>query len=59
MRPHASMHCAGAYTDGYEHFAVIHVEVTRLDWLWVGAEDLRRASFAWNGSAWAGAWTVP
>jgi len=48
-----------SYTDGYEHFAVIHVEVTSLDWLWVGAEDLRRARFAWTGSAWAGAWTVP
>jgi pyridoxamine 5'-phosphate oxidase len=47
------------YTDGYENFAVIHVEVAQLDWLWVGADDLRRALFTWNGTRWSGAWTVP
>jgi hypothetical protein len=44
---------------GYENFAVIEVLVEHLDWLWVGAEDLRRASFAWTGAGWAGSWTVP
>jgi pyridoxamine 5'-phosphate oxidase len=48
-----------SYTDGYQNFAVIHVEVTKLDWLWVGADDLRRASFAWKKTSWQGAWTVP
>jgi len=48
-----------SYTDGYENFAVIHVEVAQLDWLWVGADDLRRASFEWNGTRWKGAWFVP
>ena len=44
---------------GYDNFAVIEVAVEHLDWLWVGADDLRRASFAWTGAGWAGAWTVP
>jgi hypothetical protein len=48
-----------SYTDGYENFAVIHVVVDRLDWLWVGADDLRRASFVWKTSRWVGAWTAP
>jgi pyridoxamine 5'-phosphate oxidase len=48
-----------SYTDGYENFAVIHVEVTQLDWLWVGADDLRRAIFRWTGSQWRGSWAVP
>ena len=48
-----------SYTDGYENFAVIHVAVDRLDWLWVGADDLRRASFVWKSSRWVGAWTAP
>ena len=48
-----------SYTDGYENFAVIHIEVDRLDWLWVGADDLRRASFVWKTSRWVGAWTAP
>jgi pyridoxamine 5'-phosphate oxidase len=48
-----------SFTDGYENFAVIHVEVDRLDWLWVGADDLRRASFVWKTSRWVGAWTAP
>ena len=45
--------------EGHGNFAVIDVEVSRLDWLWVGADDLRRASFVWTGAAWAGSWTVP
>jgi hypothetical protein len=44
---------------GYDNFAVIEVAVEHLDWLWVGADDLRRAAFAWTGAGWAGAWTVP
>ena len=48
-----------SYTDGYENFAVIHVEVAQLDWLWVGADDLRRASFTWTKAMWRGRWTVP
>ena len=45
--------------DGFANFAVLHVEVDALDWLWVGADDLRRASFAWTGADWEGTWTVP
>lgn len=44
---------------GPGNFAVIEAEVDRLDWLWVGSDDLRRASFVWTGAAWSGAWTVP
>lgn len=45
--------------DGHANFAVIEVRVDCLDWLWVGADDMRRATFGWTGAAWAGAWTVP
>ncbi len=31
------------------NFAVIVVEVTELDWLWLGPQDLRRARLQWTG----------
>jgi pyridoxamine 5'-phosphate oxidase len=45
--------------DALDNFAVLRVVVAQLDWLWVGAEDMRRASFAWTGTQWAGVWVVP
>ena len=45
--------------DGFGNFAVLHVRVHELDWLWVGADDMRRATFLWTGAAWDGAWIVP
>ena len=45
--------------EGDANFAVIRVTVARLDWLWVGADDLRRASFVRTGVGWDGDWTVP
>ena len=45
--------------EGAANFAVIRVTVARLDWLWVGADDLRRASFVRTGAGWDGDWTVP
>lgn len=44
---------------GSVNFAVIEVRVARLDWLWVGAEDMRRASFDWDGTKWQGRWVIP
>ncbi len=44
---------------GRENFVVIEVHVDNLDWLWVGADDMRRAAFAWTGTAWTGSWTIP
>ncbi len=48
-----------AEQDGRENFVVIEVHVDDLDWLWVGADDMRRATFAWTGTAWTGTWTIP
>jgi hypothetical protein len=49
----------GAEQGGRENFVVIEVHVDNLDWLWVGADDMRRAAFAWTGTAWTGSWTIP
>lgn len=40
-------------------FMLIEVEVTAIDWLWLGPRDMRRARFHWTGTDWAGTWVVP
>ncbi len=44
---------------GFTNFALIVVEATAIDWLWLGPQDLRRARFAWTGQRWSGSWIVP
>jgi pyridoxamine 5'-phosphate oxidase len=44
---------------GREHFAVIRMAVTRVDWLYLAARGHRRALFEWEGTAWRGGWLVP
>ena len=44
---------------GFANFAVIVVEATDIDWLWLGPGDMRRARFAWSGERWSSSWIVP
>jgi pyridoxamine 5'-phosphate oxidase len=41
------------------HFAAVAFVADRLDWLWIGSGDLRRARFQWIGRDWNGGWVVP
>ena len=43
----------------FTNFVLIAVEVSAIDWLWLGPHDMRRARYAWNGSRWSGSWIVP
>ena len=43
----------------FTNFVLIVVEVSAIDWLWLGPHDMRRARFAWTGSRWSGSWIVP
>ncbi len=43
----------------FRNFAVIEVEARTIDWLWLGAGDMRRARFAWTGECWSGTWVAP
>jgi pyridoxamine 5'-phosphate oxidase len=43
----------------FGHFAVIAVEASAIDWLWLGPQDLRRACFRWTGVDWSASWVVP
>jgi len=41
------------------HFAVVVMEATMIDWLWLGPHDLRRARFTCVAGEWFGAWVAP
>jgi hypothetical protein len=41
------------------HFAAITFVADTVDWLWLGATDLRRARFQRMGASWMGSWIVP
>lgn len=43
----------------YANFAVIHLEVTGMEWLHLARDGHRRAAFTWAGDAWQGRWLVP
>lgn len=44
---------------GWENFAVVVAEITRLDWLYLDAHGHRRAQFVWDGADWRGTWVIP
>lgn len=44
---------------GARHFAVLAVEVIRIEYLHLSDEPHRRARFDWDGAAWVGTWLVP
>lgn len=49
----------GAPVDGAARFAVLEVDVDRLDALHLAAEGQRRIAFAWTDAGWAGGWIAP
>jgi len=42
-----------------EHFAVVHVTATGLDWLWLGPRDMRRAMIRWSPAGYSATWVAP
>jgi len=50
---------ANESNDGWDHFAVIAAEVTRIEWLYLAAHGHRRAEFVWQDGDWEGRWLVP
>ncbi len=52
-------HDPDAADAGRENFAVIRVEVDRLEWLYLAAAGHRRASFAWQDVKLSAMWLVP
>jgi pyridoxamine 5'-phosphate oxidase len=40
-------------------FALLCVEVTRIDWLWLHPQGHRRALFNWHDDRWSGRWLAP
>jgi len=45
--------------EGWDHFAVIAAEATRIEWLYLAAHGHRRAEFVWRDGDWKGRWLIP
>ncbi|WP_175923847.1 pyridoxamine 5'-phosphate oxidase family protein [Burkholderia latens] len=45
--------------DGYRNFCLVHVAVTRIDWLELARSGHRRAVFDVNGDGYEGRWVAP
>ncbi len=45
--------------DGRRNFALIHIEVRRLEFLWLGADRHRRGAFHWTDDGCQRSWLVP
>ncbi|MBO6781963.1 MAG: pyridoxamine 5'-phosphate oxidase family protein [Alphaproteobacteria bacterium] len=50
---------ADATNEGAEHFMVVRLQVTTLEWLYLDRRGHRRARFSWSGEGWSGEWLVP
>jgi hypothetical protein len=50
---------ASAADDGYQNFCVLHVRVTRIDWLELARSGHRRAIFDVNDDGYEGRWVAP
>ncbi len=52
---------ADATGEGADHFLVLRIAISRIEWLYLAHEGHRRAAFAWDDGArrWAGQWLVP
>lgn len=44
---------------GLENFAVIHISMTSMDWLWLARHGHRRAKFDVANGEWRGQWAIP
>ena len=45
--------------DARAHFALLLVEMQRIDWLYLDRQGHRRARYDWSGEQWGGQWLVP
>ena len=43
----------------FDHFTVLQVTATDLDWLWLGPGDMRRAMIRWAPSGYVTTWVAP
>ena len=52
---------ADATGQGVDHFLVLNIVVSQIEWLYLAHAGHRRAAFGWDGDAgrWAGHWLVP
>lgn len=50
---------ASLSADGFAHFAILDVEVERLEWLWLGAAGHQRGQTVWDGALWQAERLVP
>ena len=57
--PFAALAVTGEDSTAFENFAVVHVEVDAIDWVWLGPGDIRRARFGWTHGHWSSSWIVP
>jgi pyridoxamine 5'-phosphate oxidase len=44
---------------GRKNFAILSVEIERLEWLYLASDGHRRAAFTRDGTGWSGQWLVP
>lgn len=45
--------------DGFANYAILDVEICRLEWLWLGATPHSRGQVSWEGSAWRAGPLIP
>jgi pyridoxine/pyridoxamine 5'-phosphate oxidase len=57
--PFANLVQEGDAKRSLAHFTAITFVADTVDWLWLGADDLRRARFQRIGASWTGSWIVP
>lgn len=50
---------AGRSVDGFAQFAILDVQVSRLEWLWLDAGDHQRGQVSWDGARWIAERLVP
>jgi hypothetical protein len=50
---------AGKTDGGKDNFAVLELQISHFDWLYISREGHRHARFDWDGRQWQGAWLVP
>ncbi|KHK59651.1 pyridoxamine 5'-phosphate oxidase [Burkholderia sp. A9] len=55
----AASQSAAATDDGYQNFCLLHVTVTRIDWLELARSGHRRAVFDLNDDGYEGRWIAP
>jgi pyridoxamine 5'-phosphate oxidase len=44
---------------GRPNFAILHITLERLEWLYLASDGHRRAAFHWHNNGWQGQWLTP